>query len=174
MTLILGALIITGCTTQSSRGADRIIERVEAPAPSLPPECTDGTHGASVLTPTEEEPNYTINLFSSDWCDACDRMLAELSANTTALEARGIRVRHVVTQTGGSCVLAARVGRRAPFPYHATTDASEARWAIRSTPTLWITRRGKTSIYVEGEVSIRELLELSSDERASPGTKPER
>ena len=74
------------------------------------------------------------------------------------LSEQGVGVRHMVTQSDGSCFDAARVGRRAPFVYHALDSPEEDDWAIRSTPTLWVIRGERALLYIEGEVTVAELL----------------
>ena len=159
-TALLLCVLCISCKRAAVVDVDRVVERVDAPAPALPPVCEDRKHGASAR-PTPLEPvEVEVLIFSSDWCDACDRVLAEFSARADEFSARGVRVRHLITQSDGSCVRAATVGRRAPFVYHALDSAGEARWAIRSTPTLWVTHRDRARLYIEGEISAGELLEI--------------
>lgn len=157
---IIGAI---SCKTTSPAQVDveRVIEQVDAPAPVLPSRCEDKKHDVRLVAePEGTATSVEVLLFSSDWCDACDRVLGEFAENAMMLSEQGVGVRHLVTQSDGSCLDAARVGRRAPFVYHALNANEEADWAIRSTPTLWVIRGDRALLYIEGEVTVEELLAL--------------
>lgn|GEM_PF-4126543 len=164
--LLCGLFLCAGCERAAVVDVERVVERVDAPAPTLPPPCEDRKHDAGVLAaPAPGAPGEVeVLIFSSDWCDACDRVLADFSARAGEFSARGVGVRHLITQSDGSCVRAATVGRRAPFIYHALAAGEEARWAIRSTPTIWVTRENRARLYIEGEISAEELFEVLPSE----------
>jgi len=136
-----------------------VVERVRAEAPKLPAVCDDRQRAAG--RPGEDSA-YTVVAFTSDWCDACDATLEELARHRDELVRRKIAVLNAVTGADGSCVAAARVGRRAPFPYAATSSDLDATWAVRSTPTSWVLGPGQAEVvlYIEGELNTKELLGL--------------
>ena len=88
-------------------------------------------------------------------------MLEQVTGAAPALRARNIAVLHVITETQGSCFAAARAGRRAPFRYAAIDEDEQDRWAVRSTPTVWLLGpQGQHTIrYVEGTWTVAELWE---------------
>lgn len=157
--LLPTVLLLMNCASAAPRPIERVIERVRAPAPELPSMCADAKRPLS-LAP--RDARRTLVVFSSDWCDACDRLLGALSGEARRLEREGVAVVHVVTDTQGSCLEAARVARRAPFAYAAIDGGPQATWAVRSTPTVWILGKGGTEarVYVEGEVPLAELWGL--------------
>jgi hypothetical protein len=148
--LALTAALTAGCVGAAPATADRIAEPIRQPAPALPRACEDAQRTMDVTLP---QARRTLVVFSSDWCDACERLLAMLSRERGELARRQVAVLHVVTDGDGSCVRAARVGRRAPFAYASARPDDEARWAIRSTPTIWILgpAQRETLAYIEGE-----------------------
>lgn len=96
-------------------------------------------------------------------------MLDSLTQARAELGARSVFVRHVVTGEGGSCIAAARVARRAPFPYVAGSRKLEADWQIRSTPTMWLVdAQGVALLHVEGRPPMEALLENIDDQINGP------
>ncbi len=156
--LVCFATLVAGCTGAAPAPVERLVEPIREPAPPLPEVCEDAQRRPDVAL---ADARRTLVVFSSDWCDACDRVLASLARERDALAARRVAVVHVVTDGDGSCVRAARVGRRAPFAYASARPEDEARWAIRSTPTLWLLGPGQreTLTYVEGRPEWAELWE---------------
>ena len=153
------ALMSAGCASAAPRAVDQVVERVQAPAPRLPPMCADPQR-TQRLAP--RDARRTLVVFSSDWCDACDRLLGVLARASKRLTRERVAVVHVVTDTRGSCLEAARVARRAPFAYGAVDASTQDLWAVRSTPTVWILGDGATmaTVYVEGEVREEQLWRL--------------
>ena len=95
-------------------------------------------------------------------------MIDALDNDKANLQAARIEVVQAVLDTGGQCLAAARVARKASFPYAAITAAQEQQWEIRSTPTSWLVdNTGEAILYVEGIVDLETLLALAKQKESS-------
>lgn len=59
-----------------------------------------------------------VLIFSSDWCDVCDRMFAEFLVCADEFLVCGVRVCYLIIQSDGLCVCVVIVGCCALFVYH--------------------------------------------------------
>lgn len=152
-------LMAAGCAGPGTRSAPYIIEALSVAAPEAPALCADRTRHALVAS-----PRATLYVFTSDWCAACDRLLARLDAMRADVAKARIAVVHLVTGQGTTCLDAASVGRRAPFPYSPASRQVEANWGVRSTPTMWLVDcENIARLYVEGEPGEDALLGAIDD-----------
>lgn len=148
-------LAASACSAPQEVTRSYLLEAVEVPAPTPPALCADAAR-----RPSLEDPGATLYVFTSDWCAACDRLLARLEGLREDLGERRIAVHHLVTGEGDSCMAASRVARRASFAYGAASRRVEQAWRVRSTPTLWLVDADGTALlYVEGEPASGALIE---------------
>lgn len=154
-----------GCATPghptSEQAVDRVVQPLNIAAPESPKACTDEKRPLPFAV---SDARAILYLFSMDYCDACEREMRELDRHSDELEAAKVLVVHVVTDTAGSCLEAARVARRVPFPYSTVNADGEAQWRIRSTPTLYLVdpKTETVRLYIEGEMTTKEILEQVS------------
>lgn len=145
----------SACMAMRPQEHDYLLEVLEAPAPSAPALCDDAARQPGI-----EAPRAILYVFTSEWCTACDRLLARLEELHQALQERDVAVHHLVTGMGDSCMGAARVARRSNFAYGAAPRHVEESWRVRSTPTLWLVGPAGTAlVYVEGIPPSPELIE---------------
>lgn len=145
--LVILPWMFWSCSAAETRSAPYIMETLSVAAPDAPPLCADASR-----KPTADSPRATLYVFTSDWCAACDRLLTRLDANHADFTKERIAVVHLVTGQGTTCLDAARVGRRASFPYSPASRQVEANWGVRSTPTMWLVDcKNIARLYVEGE-----------------------
>jgi|SRR5690554_6098586 len=163
------SLVAWGCSGTETRSEPYILKILSVPAPDVPPICADASR-----PPTTESPQATLYVFTSDWCAACDRLLAGLDAMHANFAKERIAVVHLVTGQGDACIDAARVGRRASFPYGAATRQVQAAWRVRSTPTIWLVDcENIARLYVEGEPQTSFVMEAIDRVVEMGGCRPE-
>jgi hypothetical protein len=154
ITLLTAAsfIVAPGCAPAQPKSVPLISQRVVAQAGAIPEPCTAEDREAP-------RASWRLLVFTSDWCDACETMLAALRKDSVALAEHDIDVLNLVTGQGDRCVDAARVGERWPFAYAAAPVSLEREWSIRSTPTSWLVDpNGQTRLYSEGVVGVGDII----------------